>query len=84
MDCYALIPKWDTRYEKEFGECVLPQGHDGYHLTKLNNGSYLSWGGDGCDEECEWCGECFCHINISEKQALVIMNDLSKNFCDEP
>lgn len=79
MQCYILIPRFASRFKREFGECILPSGHDGYHLNKLNNGKYLSWGGNGCDEECEWCGECFCWIEISEKEARVIIADPNKN-----
>ena len=80
--CNALIPQWDHKFEGQMGECLLLSCHRGYHLNKLDNGKYISWGGNGCDETCEWCGECFIWIEITEEQAKAIIADPSKNNHD--
>lgn len=46
MDCWRLIPSFDPKFRGEEGDCLLSEGHGGWHLTPLNNGSYLSWGDD--------------------------------------
>ena len=82
MGCYLLIPKFDQQFLDEEGECLLPGAHKGYHLNKLNNGNYLSWGGNGCDESCEPDCECFNHIEIDKKTAKEIIAGTRKNFDD--
>jgi len=71
MICNYLIPSFHPylRDEDRCSECLLPRGHDGYHLTKLSDGSYMSWGGYSCDEDCGYCGECFNYLEISEAEA---------------
>jgi|SRR3989344_5480252 len=76
--CYVLIPQFDFQFCDEEGECELPHAHGGYHLNKLKGGGYLSWGGNGCDESCEWCGECFNYFELSPAQARVILADPKK------
>lgn len=83
MGCYRLIPKFRQRFLKEKNECLLPANHEGYHLTKLNNGGFLSWGGYACDEDCGWCGECFNNHEIDIKTAREIMKGIRENFHDE-
>jgi hypothetical protein len=83
MQCFALVPNFHIHpFVEGESECLLPKDHKGYHLNKLKNGNYISWGGNGCDESCGWCGECFCHVEIDEKKALEILNDTKKNFDD--
>lgn len=82
MDCCILIPHFDIKFAHEFGECILPYAHYGYHLNKLRNGNYLSWGGYSCDEDCSWCGECFNWIEISKEEAEAIVDDPQKNNHD--
>jgi len=82
--CNYLIPGFHhgiTDEDRE-SECLLPYGHNGYHLNKLCEGGYISWGGDSCDEDCGWCGECFNYREISEAEALEILEDPNKNNSD--
>lgn len=84
MVCHILIPDFHmglSEEDKESG-CLLPRAHQGYHLNKLSNGSYLSWGGNGCDKMCEWCGECFNWIEISEAEANDIIAGRVPNHDD--
>lgn len=78
--CYLLIPQWDYKFQGEMGECVLPAGHMGNHLNRLDSGNYLSWGGDGCDDNCDWCGECFCWIEIPSEEASAIIAGTKENY----
>ena len=73
MRCNILIPRWDALFEDENGECILANAHSGYHLNKLNNSMYLSWGGNACDELCEFCGECFNWLELSEAEAQAVI-----------
>ena len=83
MHCFYLIPGFDVNSAgNEESECLLPDAHEGYHLNKLNNGNYLSWGRYSCDEDCGFCGECFNYLEISEAEALAIITDPSKNNHD--
>lgn len=60
--CHILIDDHEPQFdfeEQESEGCLLEYGHRGYHLNRLKDGRYISWGGNACDENCEHCGECF-------------------------
>ena len=84
MKCQTMIDHdcLYSRDEEEVEGCLLERAHAGYHLNKLNDGRYFSWGGFSCDDNCDWCGECFNYLTISEKEAQLIIQGRQKNYDD--
>gem|GEM_PF-5026659 len=71
-----------SQYEEESEGCLLQSAHVGYHLNKLKDGRYFSWGGFSCDERCNWCGECFNYDIISAEDAQLILQGKKQNNDD--
>lgn len=83
--CHILIEDPEPQFEYENQDltgCFLVFGHAGYHLNKLEDGRYISWGGYACDKNCEHCGECFNWQEISEAEALDIISGRVENRHD--
>lgn len=63
--CGVLLPRFDHEFTPngEMLPCLLEHSHEGDHITKLKDGSFLKWDFDPCGECGEDC-ECFTSARI--------------------
>lgn len=77
LRCDWLLPQFSRLTPNhEVYECLLPRGHDGYHLIQLNCGEYVEWAPDKDCHECAARGEeceCFIYGSVSVEQAMTLL-----------
>lgn len=73
--CYVIPPRRGdiigARIDSYYGECILPEVHNGPHLILTPEGKYIKWEDDF---DCDCCSvheddRCYIYKEISKKEA---------------
>ncbi len=79
VGCWIIVPRQheivDHRDDGYLAECILPYGHEGFHVVHTPEGEYFYWEDDW---DCDCCepeedSRCYIYGPISEFKVLELL-----------
>jgi len=76
MNCCCTIMPRINFLDRKMIECILPNNHDPKFCMGIDNSQprkMIKWyeNGSGCDENCEYCMECFVYEELALRAGLL-------------